>query len=57
MKVTVINNSDLFHKGDIFYILECTNGVINGYHVFVNPNGKDWCCNVTYEEAKYIFRI
>lgn len=56
-KVQVVRSEYLFPEGSTFYLSECTNGIINGYHVFVNQNGTGHVCNITKDEAKRIFNI
>lgn len=57
MKVQVIRSEYLFPEGATFYITECTNGIIDGYHVFVNRDETGLVCNITKDEAKRIFNI
>jgi hypothetical protein len=57
VKAQVIRSEYLFPKGSTFYLSECTNGIINGFHIFVNADGTGFVCNLTKEEANRIFNI
>ena len=57
-KVKVIHGDGYFFKeGRTFYLVECTNGIIDGFHVFVNADLSGHVCNITRTEAQQIFEI
>lgn len=57
IKAKVVRGEYLFPEGSVFYISECTNGIIDGFHVFVNADGTGRVCNLNREDAKRIFNI
>lgn len=57
-KVKVIHGDGYFFKEDHgFYLVECTNGIIDGFHVFTNANHTGHVCNITRAEARQIFEV
>ena len=57
IKATVVNQEYLFGEGKTFYLSECTNGIIDGFHVYVNADGTGHCCNLSRNDAKRIFNV
>lgn len=57
-KVAICINNHIYKEGRKVYLVECTNGVVNGYHVFLQANNdRTWICNISRDRVSKFLKI